>query len=150
MLIKFHLFLKKAFFHKSNVLYLKTVNSEKILTFCIFVFIPRMTFHKQPIPDYFHWNLKMSNMEMAKQIKIYLNAKYCERSNIISRWDHIATWKDRFFSEQITECTVTQQYTKNRVYRYSLPTCDIGRKVAQSCPTLLHCRRLLLSGKPHW
>lgn len=93
----------------------------------------------------------MSNTEMAKQIKIYLKAKYCERSNIISRWDHIATWKDRFFSEQITEGTVTQQYTKDLVYRYSLPTCDIGRKikVAQSCPTLLHCRRLL-SGKPHW
>lgn len=66
---------------------------------------------------------------MDKQIKIYLKAKYSETSNIISTWDHIATWKDRFFTEQITECTMIQQYTQKTLYIGSLPTCDYGRKV---------------------
>lgn len=79
------------------------------------------------------------------QIKIYLKAKYCETSNIISTWDHTATCKDRLFSEQITECTMIQQYMQKNVCIGGLPTCDIGRKkkVAQSYPTLWHRRRLL-------
>lgn len=84
--------------------------------FCTFVFIPRMS-HKQPIHDCLHWNLKC-------QIKIYLKAKYCETSNIISTWDHTATCKDRLFSEQITQRTMIQQYMQKTcisvVYQHAI------------------------------
>lgn len=63
------------------------------------------------------------------QIKIYLKAKYCETSNIISTWDHTATCKDRLFSEQITQRTMIQQYMqKKRVYRAVYQHAHIGRK----------------------
>ena len=113
-----------------------------------------MMFHKQPIPDCLHWSLKMLNMEMDKQIKIYLKAKYSETSNIISTWDHIATWKDRFFTEQITECTMIQQYTQKTLYIGIVYQHAIMAEKWKSCPTLLALQaaslQTELSGKPHW